>query len=90
MAKSKNSSQHNQWRKAHRNPLVVFFDPTGYQPKPLTISQHQEAQDFEIPVPEGLRSQVPPKPPTCSSRHRQGSEGGEGGQAGHRLESAGC
>ncbi|KAM0248700.1 hypothetical protein ACHAQJ_009341 [Trichoderma viride] len=25
MAKSKNSSQHNQTRKAHRNGLVIFF-----------------------------------------------------------------
>ena len=69
---SKNSSQHNQMRKAHRNGSVLE-KPIHDTTKALTPDQYQEAQDLQIPVAQGNRPQVPPQPPSRSPWQHEGS-----------------
>src|SRR5277367_5776540 len=91
---SKNSSQHNQAKKAHRNGSVArhpsLKTPSGFpcslEPpraksgfNPLTTTKNKKAQDASVSVVERHRPEVPKKSQTRASRHYEGTQGGEGG-----------
>ncbi|KAJ9647052.1 hypothetical protein H2201_007220 [Coniosporium apollinis] len=81
MAKSKNSSQHNQNKKDHKNGYAYLESPddraqflsTGPHTDTVASQQHQKAQDPPLPIPQRHGPEIPKKSQTCAARNDEGT-----------------